>query len=148
MTEQEKRLHRCAFTGHRPEKLTVPQSTVCDLLEKEIRSALDDGMNVFITGMARGVDIWAAQIVIRLRGGKSDIKLICAPPYQGFESRWSAQNQYDYRQILECADLVRYICPCYSPECFQIRNQWLCDHANRLIAVWNGQPSGTANTVR
>ena len=25
---------------------------------------------------------------------------------------------------------------------------WMCDHSNRLIAVWNGQPSRTANTIR
>ena len=24
----------------------------------------------------------------------------------------------------------------------------MCDHSNRLIAVWNGQPSRTANTIR
>lgn len=24
----------------------------------------------------------------------------------------------------------------------------MCDHSKRLIAVWNGQPSGTANTIR
>ena len=148
MTEQEKRLHRCAFTGHRPEKLTVPRSKICEMLEEEIRSAVDDGMNVFITGMARGVDIWAAHIVFRLRSGNSNIKLICAPPYEGFESRWSEDNQNDYRLILQYADLVRYICPRYSPDCFQRRNEWMVDHANRLIAVWNGLPSGTANTVR
>lgn len=28
MTEAEKRLHRCAFTGHRPEKLTRPESEI------------------------------------------------------------------------------------------------------------------------
>ena len=26
MTEQEKRLHRCCFSGHRPEKLNEPEA--------------------------------------------------------------------------------------------------------------------------
>ena len=67
MTEQEKRQHRCCFTGHRPEKLNVSESFVIEGLEKEIRQAIADGMNVFITGMARGTDIWAALIVLSLR---------------------------------------------------------------------------------
>lgn len=55
-TEVEKRMHRCCFTGHRPEKLQAPEGVVTAALEKEIRQAIADGFNVFITGMARGVD--------------------------------------------------------------------------------------------
>lgn len=148
MTESEKRLHRCAITGHRPEKLTRHKDIICEQLEAEIRRAVDDGVNVFITGMARGVDMWAAKIVFKLRSFGMDVKLICAPPFEGFENRWKENEQYDYRLILKYADYVRFICPEYSSDCFQIRNKWMVDHASRLIAVCNGNPSGTANTVR
>ncbi len=57
MTEQEKRQHRCCFTGHRPEKLNMPKKEVIAWLEAEIRKAIDDGFVTFISGMARGVDI-------------------------------------------------------------------------------------------
>ena len=52
MTEAEKRMHRVCFTG-----LTRPDRAIKKDLEKEIRQAVADGLNVFITGMARGVDI-------------------------------------------------------------------------------------------
>ena len=52
MTEQEKRAHRCCFTGHRPEKLSLPESEVKAELEKEIRLAIADGINVFKIGRA------------------------------------------------------------------------------------------------
>ena len=77
-TEAEKRMHRCCFTGHRPEKLQEPEDAVTAALEKEIRQAIADGFNVFITGMARGVDIWAAEIVLRLRDAGEAVRLICA----------------------------------------------------------------------
>ena len=57
MTEAEKRMHRVCFTGHRPEKLTRSDRAIKKDLEKEIRQTVADGLNVFITGMARGVDI-------------------------------------------------------------------------------------------
>lgn len=147
MTETEKRAHRCCFTGHRPEKLTIPETEVQARLEEAIKQAISDGLNVFITGMARGVDIWAAEIVLRLRDEGQPVKLICASPYEGFERRWSREWATRYQAIMKAADLVRYICPGYSGGCFQRRNEWMVDHAARVIAVWNGQPSGTGNTV-
>ena len=66
-TEAEKRMHRACFTGHRPEKLRQTEKDICKGLEREIQSAICNGIHVFISGMARGVDIWAAEIVLRLR---------------------------------------------------------------------------------
>ena len=107
-TETEKRKHRCCFTGHRPEKLQAPEGVVTAALEKEIRQAIADGFNVFITGMARGVDIWAAEVVLRLRDAGEAVRLICACPYQGFERGWKQSWQERYQAILSAADLVRF----------------------------------------
>lgn len=147
MTEVEKRMHRVCFTGHRPEKLTRHEKAIKKDLEKEIRQAVSDGLNVFITGMARGVDIWAAQIVLMLRDEGCDVKLICACPYEGFERGWSQEWQKEYQEILASADFVKYVCEGYSRTCFQIRNEWMVNHATRVIAVFNGEKSGTKNTI-
>ena len=146
-TEAEMRLHRCCFTGHRPEKLQRSEKEVRAELEREIHKAVLDGLNVFITGMARGVDIDAAEIVLQLREEGYPVRLICASPYPGFENNWSRVWQTRYGVVLEQADLVRYICPRYSKGCFQIRNEWMVNHSARVIAVFNGQPSGTKNTI-
>jgi len=147
MTESEKRMHRCCFTGHRPEKLTASERDIKRALEKEIRQAIADDMTVFISGMARGVDIWAAEIVLELRKAGMPLRLICASPYEGFEKSWSAEWQQRYNTILAEADLVRFICKGYSRACFQIRNEWMVDHSNRVIAVYNGEKGGTNNTI-
>ena len=146
-TEDEKRLHRACFTGHRPEKLRQPESVIVKALETAIKEAIADGKNVFISGMARGVDIWAAEIVLRLRDEGQAIKLICASPYRGFEHGWSVEWQRRYNAVLGAADLVRYICPGYSRACFQIRNEWMVNHSSLVIAVFNGENSGTKNTI-
>lgn len=54
MTEQELRQQRCCFTGHRPERLGMPEIEVISGLKKEIRQAIADGFQTFISGMARG----------------------------------------------------------------------------------------------
>ena len=101
----------------------------------------------FITGMARGVDIWAGEIVLQLRKQNPNLHLIAASPYEGFESRWSTDWQRRYNSILEQADLVRFVCKGYSKACFQIRNEWMVDRSARVIAVYNGEPGGTRNTI-
>lgn len=147
MTETEKRMHRVCFTGHRPEKLTRHEKSIKKDLEKEIRQAVADGLNVFITGMARGVDIWVAQIVLMLRDEGYDVKLMCACPYEGFKRGWSQEWQKAYREILAAADFVKYVCEGHSRACFQIRNEWMVNHSARVIAVFNGEKSGTKNTI-
>ena len=56
MSEQELRLHRCCFTGHRPEKLKKTEEEIKKGLEEAILKAVSEGYTTFITGMARGVD--------------------------------------------------------------------------------------------
>ena len=147
MTEQEKRLHRCCFTGHRPEKLFLVDREIIKELEREIKAAIERGYTTFISGMARGVDIWAAEIVLKLRKQNKDLHLICASPYEGFEARWSQDWQKRYKKIIKKSDYVKYVSPEYSPACFQIRNEYMVDHSNLLIAVYNGEAGGTRNTI-
>ena len=116
-------------------------------LKKEIRTAIADGFQTYISGVARGVDLWAAEIVLAFRAEGVSIRLICASPYKGFESRWSREWQERYRRVMERADLVRFICPGYSPDCFQRRNEWMVDHSARVIAIYNEGPGGTRNTL-
>lgn len=146
-TEAELRPHHCCFTGHRPEKLGMSEDDVIARLEKAILAAIQDGYTTFISGMARGVDIWAAEIVLKLRDAGQPIKLICASPFDGFESSWKSEWRTRYKTVIETADLTKFICNNYSRTCFQTRNEWMVDHSARVIAVYNGQSGGTQNTI-
>ena len=146
-TEEEKIRHRCCFTGHRPEKLKVSEGKIKAALKKEIRAAVSEGYSVFISGMARGVDLWAAEQVLDLRERGEVLRLICAVPYPGFELRWEKSWQEKYHRVMKQADFIRYVCYGYSKNCFQLRNQWMVDHSSRVIAVYNGAGGGTRNTV-
>lgn len=146
-TESEKRLHRCCFTGHRPEKLAEDKKKIIKALERAIISAINEGYTTFISGMSRGTDIWAAEIVLKLRR-KYSIKLICAIPFKNFNGNWDVFWKIHYNKILSKADLIKYICESYRPDCFQVRNEWMVNHSSQVIAIYNGTPGGTKNTIR
>lgn len=147
MTEKEKRLRRCCFTGHRPQKLRRAESEIKRDLEEAIRKAVSVGYSTFITGMAYGVDIWAGEIVVRLRELNPELHLIAAIPFPDFCARWSNDWKRQYDALLEKADLIKYICPSYNAGAYQRRNEWMVDHSAHVIAVFNGQKSGTKNTI-
>ena len=146
MTEDEKRLHRCCFTGHRPEKLNEDEFCVRKWLNEQIHKAIEDGFTTFITGMAMGVDLWAAQEVLSLKVNY-DLHLIAATPWPGFPKRWSEEWQRMYNEIWARADFRVNISDHYYNGIFQIRNEYMVDHSNRVIAYYNGTAGGTKNTI-
>lgn len=148
MADTEKRLRRVCFTGHRPEKLNLSEKEIKDKLRDAILKSVADGYTTFISGMARGVDMWAAEIVLEERKNNDIIKLICASPYEGFEKSWNFFERHRYKTILKKADYTKYVCERYSRQCFQLRNVWMVDHSARVIAAYNGKSGGTKNTIR
>ena len=67
-------MRSCAFTGHRPKSFSWKYDETAseclllkEMLKKEIEKLLDCGVTDFYSGLAEGVDTWAAQIVLALR---------------------------------------------------------------------------------
>ena len=145
--EAELRLHRCCFTGHRPEKLGVPEEEVRDWLSARIDAAVADGYRTFVCGCAMGVEIWAGQAVLRKREEGMPVKLICAVPWPGFPDRWKAFWLLQYRYLLEKADLVVQVSRKFHGDVFRNRNEWMVNHCSRLIAFYNGSAGGTWDTI-
>ncbi|MBC8530695.1 SLOG family protein [Gehongia tenuis] len=138
----------CCFTGHRPEKLKIGEAEVRAALKREIEAAAAEGFTTFITGMARGVDLWAAEEVLELKSKNPALRLIAALPFPRFEAGWSPAWQARYRRVLKGADQRFVISPAFSYAAFQKRNRWMVDRSGRVIAVYGGGRGGTLNTLQ
>ena len=148
LTEADKRKRRCCFTGHRPQKLTRPVDDIKVDLENEILGTIKDGYTTFITGMAYGTDIWAGNIVIRLKDRFPELKLIAAVPFSGFADKWTDEWRQKFEKLLKAADFVKVLCSDYSKDAYQTRNEWMVNHSSMVIAVYNGKAGGTRNTIQ
>lgn len=146
-SETELRVHRCAFTGHRPEKVEGYEGRIIVELRKEILQAIDSGYTTFLTGMSRGVDLWAADIIIHLREQNPKLKLIGVIPFEGFECKWPVDWKKHYKLVRKELDWLHVVSKEYSPEVYQKRNQFMVDHSALVLAVFNGKPGGTLNTI-
>ena len=148
--------HTCAITGHRPKSFPWgynERSSDCVLLKQtlaaQIKALSERGVTDWLSGMALGVDLWAAQIVLHLKQEHPALNLRCILPCQGQESKWPAPAKEQYRSLLRQADEVWYVSQTYHKNCMLERNRRLVDSAAFLLAVYNGtQRSGTGMTVR
>lgn len=140
---------KIAITGHRPPKVggyapSVTQAYIMLELLQTFAILKDKYPSlVILTGMAQGVDQWAAEVCCDL-----ELPFIAYLPCQGQELSWPAASQVYYHRLLEEAQSVKIIShgP-YRSWKMQVRNEHLVNDSEFLIAVWNGSSGGTGNCV-
>lgn len=146
------------FTGHRPDKLggysREAKQKLYNFAHQVVRVHLDPEYtyshgqnNSAIIGMAQGWDMTVAQACYAL-----GVPYTAAVPYYGQESIWPDEDTKTlYRCLLESAEKVIYVSETTggnASAALQLRNRWIVDHSERMIALWNGQRGGTYNCVK
>lgn len=135
-----------AATGHRPHKTSYEHdSPLRCWLREQIALQLRILRPLYgVSGMALGWDQDFAEVCIALR-----IPFIAAVPFVGQDSRWPYPARRFYKELLAQAYEVFVICDGTTDvnSAMTIRNHWMVDHSNVLLAGHNGSPGGTANTV-
>ena len=146
----------CAFTGHRPARFSFGYDEShgkCLALKKALREQIEalvaDGVTDFYTGMALGVDQWAASVVLAVKKENPAVRLIAVLPYEGQANGWKADQRERYFETLGACDEAVTLQTRYTPSCMFERNRYLVDHAEHLLAVYDGgEKGGTAYTVK
>lgn len=144
----------CCFTGHRPEKLpwgNAEKDARClafkASLYAELEKAYGRGYRHFISGMARGADLYFCEAALLLRDAHPDVRIEAAIPFAAQAERWTAKDLALYTALLSRCDYESVISHSYTPGCLQRRNRYLADHSSLLIAAYNGKGGGTLYTL-
>ena len=102
-----------------------------------------------ISGMAQGLDQWAAEVCCDL-----GIPFVAAVPFPGQELDWPWPAQQQYYTLLNRATRVHLVCP--DPplnrgeaiERLHARNHWMVEHSDALVAAWDGSKGGTFECIK
>lgn len=135
-----------AVTGHRPPKLGGYSMKAAQKLKEFAVTVLDFYKpDKIITGMSLGWDTAIADACCQ-----TTTPFISAVPFHGFESKWPDASKEIFYKLLECAEEVVYVTDTddYKPEYIMLRNIWMVDHADWILALWNGSDGGTMNTIK
>lgn len=135
-----------SVTGHRPDKLGGYANPEAEMKLYDI--AIDwlyaNKPEKVITGMALGWD----QIIARA-ATVCDIPFTAAIPFKGQETMWPVASQKYYNKLLGYASEIIIVSPgAYTSRKMHIRNEWMVDNSDMVLAMWNGSPGGTGSCIK
>ena len=133
----------CCVTGH----MNLPQKEINRVkvaLKREVDSAVADGFTRFMCGFADGVDQYFAEIVLEMKKMNPALKLIAVIPYRKRLDSLMEKGR-TYKMLEGCADVV-VMQEEYHPNVYSRRCHYMVEHADRVIAVYDGREKG--GTVR
>lgn len=144
----------CCFTGPRPKNYSWGNEKKCEAkIEERLKSAVQEavkrGYRHFISGMAAGIDLLAAKIVLQMRENVPEkrITLEAAVPFPDQPRRWKEQTKREYASILSRCDKVHYISDTFSVAAYRKRDEYMVGRSSLLIAVEGKPNGGTARTI-
>lgn len=135
-----------ATTGHRPPKLPGGYNGPPEWFIRIIAQYLQQqNISLMYVGMAMGWD----QIVAALCKSLG-IPYVACIPFVGQEVAWSPPVQRKYRELITGAKEV--VCVTNDrtmlvSKAMQLRNEYMVKQCAKLLAGYDGSPSGTRNTV-
>lgn len=132
-------------TGHRPDKLGGYSDKAHDELTNVAIAYLQEAKPTkVISGMALGWDTALADAAVLL-----GIPLVAAIPFEGQESRWPIHSRARFNYLRSRATEEVIVSEGgYAAWKMQVRNEWMVDNSDLVVALWNGTDGGTANCVR
>ena len=145
----------CAFSGHRPSRFHFGYDEshedcikIKAALRKQIEFLIAKNVTIYYSGMAMGIDLWAATVVLDLKPSNPNIRLNAVVPCKTQADRWPSEQQELYYGILDKCDHVTTLYEKYTRSCMFERNRFMIDHSNYLLAVYDGvAKGGTAYTT-
>lgn len=148
---------RLGITGHRPSPhlggYDIPNPTYIKIYNELLAKIKELNPECLVSGMAQGTDQWAVKAAIEL-----GIPFIAAVPCDDQDCMWPEDSKKEYQRLLSLAQEVVVVSP--GPYGYievngkkinkmHIRDKWIVDNTDELLAVWNGhRHGGTFATIR
>ncbi len=141
-----------AFTGYRTIKI-LRSASGRDIIEKlylelndVIEKLCEEGYDTFLSGMAEGFDMLAAEAVLKVKMKRANIRLIAVVPFLGQESGYFPRDKKRYQDILHSADKVVITSDTYHKKAFFVRNDYMIQNSSLIVCYYDGQRGGTMYT--
>ena len=131
----------CAFTGHR----LIGDDFDVALLSRVVEGLVKRGIKTFYCGMAKGFDLFAAEVALKFSG--EGARLVACIPYEGQSSAFSASDRERYRNILGyCSQRIVFSGE-YNRYCMHSRDRYMVDCCGTVVCYLRKPNGGTRYTV-
>lgn len=140
----------CCFTGHR----SLPACDAAKIrtaVRAAVRELAERGVTHYRVGGALGFDTLAAAVLFDLLPDYPWLHISLYYPFDGFYSRWPAEDIAVYQALLPLYHEVVRVCdhpPARAADAYLKRDRALVDGAGHVIAYCTRNTGGTAYTLR
>ena len=115
----------------------------------QVDEAISEGYRTFITGLARGVDMWGAMYVmsIGIKHPELGLKVVAVSPFKEESRRRRGMELWDYNNLVAEADECIFLSEKYHAGCYYVRNRFMVDHSSMILGLIYDKRSGTGYTI-
>lgn len=132
----------CALTGHR----VLPADFNINALYDRLEQFLEEGCVNFFCGMAQGFDLLALECLVDLKR-KYRFTVEACIPFAQQGSRLPAAERGRYENLLSFCDKKKVFFGRYCEGCFLVRDRYMVDSGDVLLAYCKRENGGAAYTV-
>ncbi len=132
----------CALTGHR----TLAPEFDEYALHERLEGLINEGYDYFLCGMAMGFDLLALKHLIELKG-KYPIQIEACIPCPNQEKYFPKNQKKLYRELLQWCDHRTLISQTGGTWVYLVRDRYMVDCCDCLLAYCKKQTGGAAYTV-
>lgn len=134
----------CAITGDKPTRFKFGYKDNYSLCKKikrvmteQIMELYKKGVTRFYVGGSLGVDIWAGEIILRLKEqpGYEDIELVVIVPYKGHDLNWDERNRKRLEFLINHSKEYLIAGDSNCQKSYTKRNCYMVDQAECVLAV-------------
>lgn len=135
-----------AIMGHKPTRFKFKykeEYTLCKKLKKKMqeqfRSLYETGIRNFYVGSTLGVDLWAAEIILRLKADPyyQDIQLFIILPFDKHHHKWDDKSRERLRFIKDNCSGQYLIDEKLTPDSYKKCDYFLIEHADIVFVVYD-----------
>ena len=120
-------------TGHRPQRLKGQEKLIKKWAKAQL---LQLQPSILYNGMAQGADQ-----IVAIAAKELNIPIICCYPFP-------RKNYHPTEQWIMENNKIIFIQPTFSKQSYIIRDKFMVDHSDVILAVWDGIQQGGTYTTR
>ena len=124
----------------------------CRQIKKELTVIIDslikEGECEFLSGVRRGIEMLAAEIVLDKMEVYPNISLVCICPYEEQPTHWSEDHRERYFTIHQLCSKLIMLNRHYEIDCFQKLDNYLLDHCDTIISLSENEESSLLKRAR
>lgn len=150
------KIQSCVIVGHKATRFKFGYKenyAGCKRLKKRLQEQFaliyEKGVRHFWVGAAPGVDMWAGEILLRMkeRPAYEGIELYIVLPFEGHDVGWDERSRVRMDFLRKhCREVMVVGTKKQSPvECYQKKNEYLLEQADCMVAVYDNERSNCSD---